>query len=214
MGKLYGGIYGRVHGKVGNLVHYQLMGEEIIRMVGKSMGPPSVRQLACRMEMAVVVAFFKPMVEFINLGYRAEAALVNKLPNNLAVSYNKKYALTGSYPEVAIDYAKARVAEGTLSMADGAAVLAESEGLKFTWDVPAGLDWNEKGHLAMTLAYFPMLNKAVYCMAGAKRKEGVDMLHIPKDLRGEYMETYLSFLAVGDNVVANSVYTGSFNKPA
>ncbi len=212
MGKLYGGIYGRVHGKVGNLVHYQLGGVEVIRMAGKHTAPPSVKQLVCRMEMAVVVAFFKPMVEFINMGYRAEAALAGKQPNNLAVSYNKKYALCGSYPDIMIDYAKARVTQGTLAVADGAAVSAENEGLKFTWEVPADLDWKEQGHLAMTLAYFPLLNRAVYCMAGAKRKGGVDLLYIPQDLRGKYMETYLSFILVGNNEVADSVYTGNLNK--
>ncbi|TCD00315.1 hypothetical protein EZ437_13895 [Pedobacter psychroterrae] len=113
-----------------------------------------------------------------------------------------------------MDYTKARVAEGTLAMAEGAAVSAENEGLKFTWDVPADLDWNEQGHLAMTLAYFPLLNRAVYCLAGAKRKDGVDLLYIPQDLKGEYMETYLSFIVVGNNEVADSVYTGSVNKLA
>ncbi len=212
MGKLYGGIYGRVHGKVGNLVHYQLMGEEVIRMIGKNTAPPTVGQLACRMEMAVVVAFFKPMVEFINMGYRAEATLQWKQPNNLAVSYNKKYALRGSYPDIVMDYAKARVAQGILAMAEGAAVSAENEGLKFTWNVPADLDWKEQRHLAMTLVYFPLLKRAVYCLAGAKRKDGEDLLYIPQELRGEDMETYLSFIAIGNNEVANSVYTGNLNK--
>ena len=213
MGKLLGGIYGRVHGKVGNLVHYQLMGMEIVRMAGKTAAPPTLKQLACRKEMAVVVAFFRPMHAFINMGFVAEAALVNKLPNNLAVSYNKKNAVRGSYPDIAIDYPKAMLSQGSLPVAEDATVIAEDGGLKFTWAVPPNMGWAEKDHRCMMMAYFPLSERAVFCLSGAKRMEGTDRLAIPADLQGAYAETYISFAEAGSNVVANSVYAGALNRP-
>ena len=213
MGKLLGGIYGRVHGKVGNLVHYQLRGTEIVRIAGKITTPPSDKQLACRQEMAVVVAFFRPMTAFVNMGFNIAADLVNKLPNNLAVSYNKKHALKGSYPDIAIDYTKAMLSQGSLPIAQNAAVIADGEVLKFSWSVAPNMDWAEKEHRCMLMAYFPLEERAVFCLSGARRMEGEDSMVIPADLQGAYMETYISFAEAGSNEVANSVYTGALNIP-
>jgi len=213
MGKLLGGIYGRVHGKVGNLVHYQLRGTEIVRIAGKITTPPSDKQLACRQQMAVVVAFFRPMLTFINMGFYAEAELVNKLPNNLAVSYNKKHALKGTYPDIVIDYPKAMLSQGSLSVAVDATVMADGDSLKFTWAVAPNMEWAEKDHRCMLMAYFPLEERAVFCLSGARRMEGEDSMAIPADLQVAYMETYISFAEAGSNAVANSVYTGALNMP-
>jgi hypothetical protein len=211
MGILNNGIFGGYRGKVGNLVSYKLLGKDVIRQVGVIKKPATVKQLACRQEMATVIKFLQPMIEFINMGFMLKAKQAKKYPHNMAVSYNKKNALKGSYPDIAIDYSKVLVTEGTLRRAQNPQVELVPEGLSFSWHAPANMEWPERTHMAMLMAYFPLLNRAEYCIAGARRFTGTDTLPLTSDLTGAYMETYISFICVEDNAVANSVYIGFLN---
>ena len=211
MGIVRRGPIGSVYGKVGNLVTYRLLNKDVVRMVGEINKPPSVKQLACRQEMAVVIGFLKPICEFINVGFKVEAAKAEVYPHNKAVSYNKQHALTGLYPDVRLDYAKVLVAQGNLPVAVDAAVCLVPEGLLFSWATGSWMDYPERRHIAMIMAYFPGLGRAVYSMNGASRYDGADQLLLSADLRGLRVEAYLSFVAVGNNEVANSVYLGSLN---
>jgi hypothetical protein len=85
------------------------------------------------------------------------------------------------------------------------------EGLSFSWFAHINMEWPERTHMVMMLAYFPLLNRAEYCIADARRFMGTDTLPLTPDLTGAYMETYISFICVEDDAVANSVYTGKFN---
>ena len=208
MGIMKNGPHGPVYGKVGNLVTYRVLNRDVVRMVGKINKAPSVKQLACRQQLAVVIQFLKPIVEFINLGFMVEAAKVERYAHNMAVSYNKRHGLMGEYPDVSVDYRKVLVAKGSLPMAVDAAVSTVPDGLRFSWATGSWMDFTERRHHAMLMAYFPDLGKAVYSLNGAARYEGTDVLYLPDDLKGAYMETYLSFTAVGSNEVADSVYLG------
>src|SRR5688572_12614649 len=115
MGIMSNGPHGPVYGKVGNLVTYRLLNKDVTRMVGENNKAPSVKQLACRQQMAVVIQFLKPIVEFINLGFMVEAAKADIYAHNMAVSYNKLHGLVGEYPGLLIDYSKVLVAQGSLS---------------------------------------------------------------------------------------------------
>ena len=212
MGIMKNGPHGPVYGKVGNLVTYRLLNKDVTRMVGENNKAPSVKQLACRQQMAVVIKFLKPILDFINVGFMVEAATANMYAHNMAVSYNKRHALAGAYPDVSIDYTKVLVAQGSLPMAIDAAVSVVPDGLRFSWATGPWMDFPERRHIAMMMVYFPELGRAVYSMNGAARYESTDVLCLPDGLKSAYMETYLSFVAVGSNEVADSVYLGGLNK--
>ena len=211
MGILENGVLGRFRGRVGNTVTYKLMGKDVIRMIGENNKPPSVKQLAGRQGMGVVVHFLAQIKGFIDAGFCLVAKEANKYPNNLALSFNKKYALQGEYPDIAMHYSKVLVAQGSLQPAQNPAVQLVAEGLKFSWDAGDWVDWPERLHQVMLLAYFPTIGKAVYMVNGAKSIAGTEILPLTEKLRGEYMETYISFISVPGNQVADSVYTGRVN---
>lgn len=208
MGIMKNGPHGPVYGKVGNLVTYRLLNKDVVRMVGENNRAPSVKQLVCRQQMGVVISFLKPIVGFINVGFKVEASRASVYAHNMAVSYNKKFALQGVYPDISIDYSKVLVAHGGLPVAVDAAVSMVAEGLRFSWATGSWMDFPERRHIAMIMAYFPELGRAAYCMNGATRYEGAGVLYLPDDLKNAYMETYLSFMEVGTNEVADSVYLG------
>jgi len=212
MGIMKNGPHGPVNGKVGNLVTYRVLNKDVVRMVGENNKAPSVKQLACRQQMAAVIRFLKPIVEFINLGFMVEAAKADRYAHNMAVSFNKRHALVGEYPGLLIDYTEVLVSKGSLPVAVDAAVSIVPDGLRFSWATGSWMDFPEKRHVAMLMAYFPELGTAAYSLNGARRDEGTDLLLLSDDLRSAYMETYLSFVAVGSNEVADSVYLGGLNK--
>ena len=75
------------------------------------------------------------------------------------------------------------------------------------------MSWPEVAEQVMMLAYFPDQDRTEYVLFGNDRISGTAELELPPSLQGKYMETYLSFIAADRKQVANSVYTGSFNKP-
>lgn len=182
----------------------------MVRIAGEIHKPASVKQLACRQQMKVVINFLNPIIGFINPGFLRVAEEADKQAHNMAVSYNKRYALQGSYPDITVDYTKALVTQGKLRKTENAQTELMDNGIKFTWDTDQ-LSTNEKNNRVMMMAYFPVLELAIYIIDGAKRKSGADILPLNPNLTGEYMETYISFISTPGNEVANSVYTGSRN---
>ncbi|WEK17784.1 MAG: DUF6266 family protein [Candidatus Pedobacter colombiensis] len=211
MGILKNGIMGNYRGRIGNLVFYVLNGKTVVRTIGKTTKPPTELQLKCRQEMSVVSSFLKHITEFINVGFNLMAKYNNKHPFNMALSYNRKYALQGRYPDIGVNFKKVLVTEGSVLNAIDPFIESIPEGLKFSWSCPDSLNWSRPNDNVMLLAYFPVLQKAEYVLYGAKRSAGSDILSLPADLLNEYMEVYISFVAEDRRGIANSTYLGSFN---
>lgn len=207
------GPLGFIYGKLGNLVYYVKDGKQLVREKGKITKLPSVAQLQNRMELAVAVAFVKPLVEFIKVGYTVWEQDLDKgkTPYNLAVSYNKINAVTGVNPDVTIDYTKALVAKGRLKQAVLPGIELKENGLQFSWESPEYYDWSYYQDEVMMLAYFPELKQGVYELAGAKRMECKDFLPLPAELTTKHMEVYISFVSNNRKRTANSTYLGRFN---
>ncbi|WP_316812621.1 DUF6266 family protein [Pedobacter heparinus] len=212
MGILKNGITGNCTGKIGGLAFYVRNGKQIIRTIGKMTKPATPAQLQNREELAVAVAFLRPVKEFVNAGFRLRAANSTKSAYNLAVAYNKKNALTGIYPNVSVNYEKVRVTEGTIGGADEAAAELTANGLKITWLCPGSLGWPRPYDELMLLVYFPVLQKAIYILSGASRQQCAEVLDLQPDLITKYMEVYISFVTQDRKGISNSAYLGSFNK--
>jgi len=201
----------RYTGKVGNLVSYHILDKNVVRMVGMITKPPSIKQLICRQEMAVVVKFLYPFTEFINAGFMLKARAAVKYPYNIALSYNKMNTLKGLYPDIKMDYLKVMVSQGSLRVAANPTVEMVPEGLRFRWTVLPEMVLAEKSQRVMILVYFPDLEIGLYSIDGAKRSEGKELFVLPLELRLARMETYISFMATPGCDVANSVYVGGLN---
>nr|WP_068892546.1 DUF6266 family protein [Pedobacter panaciterrae] len=211
MGILNGNRSYRCTGKIGNLVSYEILDKNVVRMVGVNNKPPSIKQLICRREMAVVIRFLYPFTEFINAGFMLKARAAAKYPHNIAVSYNKLNALKGLYPDIEMDYPKVMVSQGSLTVAVNPKVELAPKGLMFSWANEPGITPSEKGHRVMILVYFPKLKIGLYSIDGVRRIEGADLFELPAKLKKARMETYISFIATPGCDVANSVYAGRIN---
>lgn len=111
-----------------------------------------------------------------------------------------------------IAYDLLQVSKGMLKPAQNWQVTLSAEGLQYNWDTDPQMPWPEATDQVMMLAYFPKQGKVIFNLFGRSRISGNDILEIPPSLQGEYMETYISFIAANRQQVANSCYTGNFNK--
>lgn len=211
MGKLEGGAFGHVSGKIGNLVSYTLNGRNIVRKIGRQTKPRTNAQLAVWQKLKLVNHFLNPIIGFINVGFSFAAEETGKHPHNEALSYNNKNAITGEYPNLSIDYSKAMVSMGLLPPAVNPVVNKMENGVEFTWEVDANMDWNLKNDRAMLLLYFPRPDEAdaIYFLSGAKRSEGRDFIELPPAKINADMQCYIAFYPDDKQSVSNSVWAGA-----
>lgn len=208
MGKLVGGPFGMLHGRVGNLVAYVLNGENVMRQIGRSTKPLTTARKANCEKMTVVNRFLQPALAYIQIGFRFEAAGTNRNAYNEAVSYNKMNALQGEYPNISMDYSKVLVSKGKLPVAKKPQIERTAEGVVFTWDT-SDIPVEQKNDRAMLLVSYPEMGEMSYHPSGARRVEGKDMIPVGWNYKDAHMEVYISFINPEGTQVSDSVYVGA-----
>lgn len=195
-------------GRTGNTVVYLLNGKLVKREIGVITRKPTDLQLGGRMITGIIAEFMSRVKEFINVGFKPEAKIAGKSEYNIASSYNRLNAISGSYPDCAIDYSKVLLSKGSKPLTQNVSVKKIEEGLQFTWD-PAvsdsGRRWTDQ---VMMMAYIPEMKEAVFIINGARRTAGMDILILPKFNETVTVETYISFIAANHKSVSDSIYTG------
>lgn len=198
-------------GRLGNVVYYMLKGKNVSREVGVSTKPATDAQLRSRQITRLSSGIISRLLDFINVGFSTLALEANDNTFNQAVKYNKKNIIKGDYPDLEIAYDQLLVSKGPLKQAQNWQVTPVAAGLQYSWDTDPEMPWPEVTDQVMMLAYFPGQEKVFFNLFGNSRLVGNDLLEIPSNLLGEYMETYMSFVASDRKQVADSTYTGKFN---
>ncbi|MBB5440788.1 hypothetical protein HDC92_004492 [Pedobacter sp. AK017] len=206
MGKFEDGIFGIFKGRIGNLVSYQLKGKNVIRRIGKTNKPPSLKQLTARQKMKVTADFLKPLLPFINVGFEMSVAGTDRHPHNEATAYIYKNALQGDYPNISIDYSKVLLSQGSLEPAINPQARLSSHTLSITWEVSPEMNWGIKNDRTMLLVYCPELHKAIYVLSGATRITGQDEIELPANYLGREIHLYIAFRASNGKNISNSVW--------
>ncbi|SHG12428.1 GNAT family N-acetyltransferase [Pedobacter caeni] len=211
MGILINGLFGGFHGRVGNLVGYTLKGKHVIRMIGRSEKPLTPARKANCQKMTVVNEILKPSIYAIRAGFRLAVVGTDRNEYNEAVSYNKKNALRGEYPNISLDYSKVLMSMGTLPVAVNPSISQNEEKITFNWEDQVFSGSQYYNDRAMLVIYFPDLKDTCYQLIGAKRGEGTDVLSIDPAHLNKRMEAYISFARQDGREVSNSVHAGSLN---
>ena len=205
MGRLLAGPYGPTIGKIGNNVQYMLNGKNVIRMCGVTSKPPTIKQLADRQRMKVANAFVKTVQPVINVGFKFIVADTDRNQYNEAVSYHKKNAVIGEYPDQAIDFTKVKLSTGALPAPVNPAINKLTEGVEFTWETPVLNEYIRRSDKAMLLIYYPENGSSIF-NCEANRSEGKQLIEVPEKMKNAYFEAYIFFLAWDGNSVSESVY--------
>jgi hypothetical protein len=208
MARFKNGFFSGFSGAVGPVESYQLNGQLIIRSRRTNpTRPPTDRQLACRATMKLTSTVLGAFPAVVKAGFAGVAERQAYNAYNAAVAYNMQNAITGSFPELNIDYGRIRITQGNLSVVGiNASAFLQNNAVKFLWE-PSIVYPRSTDH-AMLLAYAPSLKQAIYNLCGAKRRNAEDTLKLPDNWIGVRLHTYLAFKAETINECTNSIYLG------
>jgi len=207
MGKISQNILGNISGKVGNLVYVRRNGTSYVqRRPGPRTGEPTPAQRIQQVRFGLLIKFLQPLKGFLAMGFRDKKKMRSGM--NLAVSCNIRNAITGTYPDLAIDPDRIALSQGRLPNGVAPAVSSTEAGLiRFTWTDNSGIGGAQAEDKAMLVACVPTLRQAKYNCKGASRNKQEDILAVP-EFSGMKVETYISFVAE-NGITADSFYTGS-----
>lgn len=205
------GIHGWPSGKLGRVVYYMLRGQPVQRTIGKP-GKPSLKQKANHESMAVVTHFLGHFKEYLNNGFELEARGTIRNQHNLAISYNKKNALKGEYPNVSIDYAKVQLSKGSLTNPESVGVKKVEGGLQISWNPLVQYEEGEQYDDCLQLAiYLPERKAQIIELNFSKRGIGTAFLPVKEDELESSMEVYLFLSAANHTSVSDTLYVGNLN---
>ena len=209
MAKLPDGILGPIIGKIGPVTGYRRNGINIIRSsAGRKDKLITPLRSSQRQKIKVCNEFTGA---FSGRGFFAKT-----FPGygdtgtgyNRATSAIMNLAITGFYPDVALDYTKVLISKGPLPGAeDPAAFFEEPDELHFTWTNNSWKGTAKAGDKVIVVAYFLISKKAVFSIGDAKRSKGEVSLIIG-NRPGEICETWIGFLSHDEKDAANSNYCG------
>src|SRR5690606_12353830 len=90
-------------------------------------------QLANQQKMTLVQRFLQATIHFIRVGFKNAAEERQMSAFNLAMSYNKKEAIVGLYPELQLDYSRITASMGGVRGMEGGSARWADDGLALEW---------------------------------------------------------------------------------
>jgi hypothetical protein len=208
MGTIRQGILGGFSGKVGTVIGGVWKGICYMRGLALSIANPQTdAQLAQRQKWSVTMHFLQPLSEFLKTGFKSYAVKMTGI--NAAMSYNIRNALTGTYPNTAIDYPNVLVARGNLAgVLNQVASSTVAGTVKFDWEDNSGEIGASALDKTLLVVYNPTQNQAVTVSELAERADGTQTVTVPDSFSGDLCECYIAFISL-DGVVSNSAFAGA-----
>jgi len=201
-------------GRLGDTVTYIRLGKVVKRKIGKSTKPATELQLKYRQRVKVANKLIEPVREFIKIGFKTEAQLAKKTPNDLILSHTLLNAVKGEYPNQEIDFTKVLFSKGKMEATPGLKVNQNDGGLEFTWNTYLVPNQFRADDQVMILVYFPELQSADFVLYAGNRGGGKAQFSMLKNPKPTILETYITFISSDRKRVSDSAYTGQFILPA
>jgi len=210
MAILSNSAFGHPNGKIGGMVYYMLKGQAVCRMIGEQ-GKPSIKQKANYQAMEVTMRLVKPMKEFIRNSFELEARGTVKNAHNLAVSYNKKQALKGEYPNISVDYSKVVLSYGELPGARDFSISKTETGLIVNWNPESYTGGHDGDDILMIQLCYPLRKKGDSLLNASRRDAGQVFIPVSECFIQESIEAYACFKSADGKQISNSIYLGNIN---
>jgi len=207
MGTIRNGGNGAFSGKAGSFIGSSWRDINYMRGIPKiSKKPKTLKQLEQQAKFAAAVKFIQPVKDLLNVGFGGQKP--GKASGyNLALKHVLENAISGTYPDLSIDYTKAQFAKGSLAAPLGSAVLAEAGELLLSWS-PDLNPYNAFIDDEVTVLIFdPVSNIYMSGPIGISRVEGEMTISIPSAYLGNTVHIYMFFMS-RQGKLSNSAYVG------
>ncbi|HAH26147.1 MAG TPA: hypothetical protein DCL77_20690 [Prolixibacteraceae bacterium] len=206
MAVILNGITGGFSGKVGNIIGGTWKGISYMRSRATSISQPNTAaQLDQRARFGTVGKFLRPLIPFLRVGYKSQA--VKKSGYNAAMAYNLENALTGVYPDYAIDYTQVSVSQGMIAEALNPAAVSTTAGeIDFSWEDNSDYGDALATDKAVLVVYNPAKKRVISLQGGNTRVSGSQTITVPASFTGDEVQCYISFQNANGSVLSNSTY--------
>lgn len=209
MGKFSKGMFGNFYGKIGQLVGSSWRGIDYLRSLPRinKNRQPTAAQLEQQMRFSMMTAFLNPIRDLFDIGYRNAPSTATTY--NHALAENVRTAITGVYPDLAIDFSQVQLSRGALPVGAEASVLAAAgRELQFRWLDNSGKLKAVAKDLAVALVYCPELKDAEYSVGRAIRSDQSLSMSLPAEFAGREVETWIFWTSANGKNITATVYTG------
>ena len=208
MGTIKKGILGGFSGIVGTVVGASWKGIPYMRSLPQKVRDArSEKQISQRTKFGLVTGLLKPMAPLLRTGWKLYAD--RQSPYNAATSYMLANAITGVFPDYAIDESKVLISSGSLTPAADAKAIAAGKNIEISWNDNSGVGSAKQTDTTLVAVVNTAKREAATYPEGAERVDETQTVVIPADWSGDSVDVYLGFISEDGREVANSVYLGN-----
>ena len=206
MAKIEHGILGGFSGTVGTVVGGNWKGIDFMRSKSKKRNfVPTQKQLEQQLKFALIMRFVQPMSALLEVTFIDYA--VRKTGINSAFSYIYENAVTGVFPDFAINYSNVLVSRGIMPNVLGPTVVSGA-GSTLSWNwTDGGGSGTQPTDQAVLVAYCPERKQVIFITNGGDRSALTADLNLAT-FAGLTVETYIGFISADGRSVASSIFTG------
>jgi len=172
MARYKNGVLGQFTGTVGTVVGSQWNGISYMRSrSGKKSGGSSPLQLEQQAKFKTMVQFLMPIKDLLMSS--CYTANERKTGYNIALGYNIKRAIAGTYPNFTIDYALVKLSLGWVATLLAAKATANSNGtITVSWQSVATQTNANTADEVVLMVYCPSVQEFIYQPASGTRGSG------------------------------------------
>ena len=146
------------------------------------------------------------MIPIIRIGFK-DYAIDGKSAFNAAMSYNMINGINRVKDGCVIDYTNVLISRGSLCPSPVINATVTDDLLQFEWD-PI-LNENAKStDQVMVIAHNAAKGESVFDVNAGKRGSAATFIVLPKEWKGDIIETYIAFKNEESTLVSDSCYTG------
>lgn len=205
------GANGGFSGKAGSVIGSSWKSIDYIKGLHKKRTKPlSEEQLVQQARFGILTRFLTPLVSLIRIGYgriQSEKAT----PLNVAIQKNLNRAVTGTYPNFALDYSAVRISEGRMGSASMSATVDDGV-LTATWSVAENKTMNAHlDDLVYIVLFQPEIDEFMTAPEPPERSDGEVDIEIPAHFLGGKGHVWMFFSDRKARRVSRSRYLGEFD---
>jgi hypothetical protein len=209
MGTFSKGILGGFSGKVGTVVGANWRGKDIMRSLPKkSDREPSTEQMMVRLKFKLVTQFLAPIRPVLVKYFGQPQGFKSR--RNLATAYHILEAITGDYPDYAIDYQKVIVSKGELlGLQQPTATPQATAEIALAWEDNTGQGLAKADDGLLVVVYNESRGLFETREGAAPRSSMAYTLSLPRNWVGETVQCWIAFTSAEGKKCATSVFMGT-----
>ena len=213
MGVANQGVFGAWQKRVGNVVGRIVQGRNIYSIYQPQVSNPQTQaQQTNRSAFSVMAEFVSQSLAAIRVGFRNLDGYKKGSAYSSALGYNltKAKAISGTYPNLEVNYNKVVVSEGGVDLPyDPSGTVADGE-LTVSWADNSGQGDALATDKAALFLFNTTQKKSVFAVTDSKRSDRTAKISVPTAWTGDTAVGYLFMVREDKGVNSMSTYVGSY----